>query len=517
MIKNIIAKNEIITPNVKELSFLKETFPSCFKADGSFDMSRFYEFLNDKIDISHEGYELKFLGKNYAKMLASLETETVIVPDEIHNILPDNKNSQNVYISGDNLDAIKHLLKSYHKQIKCIYIDPPYNTGTDGFTYNDKFNFTVDELVQRLSIDEEQARHILDLTNRGSASHSAWLMFMYPRLQLARDLLTDDGAIFISIDDNEQANLKIMCNDIFGEENFIGCIANINNPKGRSDDKYFATAHEYLMIYKRRDFQINLFEAEEKVTKRYREKDIHNEKYRLIDLRKTGDADLRENREEMFYPFFYNTETNDLILGQKDEIAPDGYITILPMKTTDIEGRWRWGHDDEAMQKGFCNLVAQYMPQKKQWSIFEKDYLKNKAGVTPTTAWTFKDVNSERGTEAFTSLGFDKDIFPKPKPLGTLERIFKIATNENDIICDFFSGSATTAEAIMKLNHENPLSSRKYILVQLQEQTKDKSIARKKAMIRLIKSDRNESSGLPEKLGKQILMPIWILVSNIIS
>ena len=462
MIKNIIAKNEIITPNVKELSFLKETFPSCFKTDGSFDMSRFYEFLKDKIDISHEGYELKFLGKNYAKMLASLETETAMVHRR------------------DKLDAIKHLLKSYHKQIKCIYIDPPYNTGTDGFTYNDKFNFTVDELVQRLSIDEEQARHILDLTNRGSASHSAWLMFMYPRLQLARDLLTDDGAIFISIDDNEQANLKIMCNDIFGEENFIGCIANINNPKGRSDDKYFATAHEYLMIYKRRDFQINLFEAEEKVTKRYREKDIHNEKYRLIDLRKTGDADLRENREEMFYPFFYNTETNDLILGQKDEIAPDGYITILPMKTTDIEGRWRWGHDDEAMQKGFCNLVAQYMPQKKQWSIFEKDYLKNKAGVIPTTAWTFKDVNSERGTEAFTSLGFDKDIFPKPKPLGTLERIFKIATNENDIICDFFSGSATTAEAIMKLNHENPLSSRKYILVQLQEQTKDKSIARKK-------------------------------------
>lgn len=145
MIKNIIAKNKIITPDIKELSFLKETFPSCFKADGSFDMSRFYEFLKDKINISHEGYELEFLGKNYAKMPASLESGTVIVPDEIHNILPENKNSQNVYISGDNLDAIKHLLKSYHKQIKCIYIDLPYNTGTDGFTYNDKFNFTVDE------------------------------------------------------------------------------------------------------------------------------------------------------------------------------------------------------------------------------------------------------------------------------------------------------------------------------------------------------------------------------------
>lgn len=203
MIKDIISANESVVPNGKEMTILEEYFPSCFKSDGSFDMGRFSEYLKDKVDISHEGYELKFLGKSYAKLLASLDTETVIVPDEEHNLKPENISSENVYISGDNLDALKHLLKSYAGEIKCIYIDPPYNTGSDGFVYSDSFKFSVEDLTEKLSIDEEEARRILDLTNRGSASHSAWLTFMYPRLQLARDLLDDDGIIFISIDDNE--------------------------------------------------------------------------------------------------------------------------------------------------------------------------------------------------------------------------------------------------------------------------------------------------------------------------
>lgn len=478
MIKDIISANEAVSPNDKEIAILKEYFPSCFNSDGSFDMSRFSELLKDKVDVTHEGYELKFLGKSYAKLLASIDTETVIVPDTEHNSRPENARSENVYISGDNLDGLKHLLKSYAGQIKCIYIDPPYNTGTDGFVYNDTFNFTVNELVERLSIGEEQAQHILDLTKRDSASHSAWLMFMYPRLQLARNLLSDDGVIFISIDAHELANLQIICDDIYGEENFIGCIANINNPKGRSDDKYFATAHEYILAYKYSEVSLNPLDAEEKVTKRYRETDSNGELYRLIDLRKTGDSDLRSDREDMFYPFFYNEETDTLILGEKDATAPDDYITILPMKTATIEGRWRWGHDDKSMQEGFQNLVAQYMPKKKQWSIFEKDYLHTKSGVTPTTAWTFKDVNSERGTEEFISLGFDKEVFPKPKPIGTIERIIKIGANDGDYVLDFFSGSATTAQAVLRSNVNGDLH-RKFILVQMSEPTKLNSVAQK--------------------------------------
>jgi adenine-specific DNA-methyltransferase len=248
MIRNIIRENESVTPNNREIKVLKENFPSCFRSDGSFDITRFKEFLNDKVTVSQEGYELRFLGKNYAKMLAALDTETVIVPDDEHNLKSENKNSQNVYISGDNLDGLKHLLKSYAGQVKCIYIDPPYNTGTDGFVYNDNFEFTAKSLMEKLSINEEEATRIIDLTSRGSASHSAWLLFMYPRLQLARDLLSDNGVIFISIDDNEQANLKLICDDIFGENNFIANIIVQSNKRGQTY-KQLAKTHEYLLVY----------------------------------------------------------------------------------------------------------------------------------------------------------------------------------------------------------------------------------------------------------------------------
>lgn len=251
MVKDIMRANETATLNQKELEVLNEYFPTCFHSDGSFDLMRFSEFLNNKVNVTKEGYELKFLGKNYARMLASLDTETVIVPDDTHNSKPENINSENVYISGDNLDGLKHLLKSYAGKIKCIYIDPPYNTGTDGFVYSDKFNFTNKFLMEKLSISEEQAQHILDLTTRGSASHSAWLMFMYPRLQLARDLLSNDGAIFISIDDNEQANLKIICDDIFGEENCMGTIARATGQTTGQDSGGLGSSFDYAFVYGR--------------------------------------------------------------------------------------------------------------------------------------------------------------------------------------------------------------------------------------------------------------------------
>ncbi len=248
MVRDIIEANETLEPNTKEITVLRENFPSCFKEDGSFDIERFKEFLKGKVAVSHEGYELKFLGKNYARLLASMDSTCVIVPDEEHNSKPENRESQNIYISGDNLDGLKHLLKSYARKVKCIYIDPPYNTGSDGFVYKDSFSFTAEELSEKLSIDEEQAARILDLTKRGSASHSAWLMFMYPRLLLARDLMTDDGVIFISIDDNECHNLKLICDDVFGEENFVANIIVQANKRGQTY-KQIAKTHEYLLVY----------------------------------------------------------------------------------------------------------------------------------------------------------------------------------------------------------------------------------------------------------------------------
>ena len=220
MIRDIIQNNASVTGNERILKLLHRDFPQCFTSDGKFDLDVFQSLVAESVPTANEGYSLQFLGKSYATLVASTDTTTVIVPDEEHNSKPENRNSQNIYISGDNLDALKHLRNSYAEAVKCIYIDPPYNTGSDGFVYNDSFNYTSEELQKRLGISESAADRILEMTTKGSASHSAWLAFMFPRLLLARDLLTKDGVIFISIDDNEQANLKLLCDSVFGEENF---------------------------------------------------------------------------------------------------------------------------------------------------------------------------------------------------------------------------------------------------------------------------------------------------------
>lgn len=249
MIKDIIGRNTEAAAGQKEIKVLREYFPQCFNANGEFDIEAFKAALPEGTTLTDETSGFNWLGKNYARMLTNMDTTTLIRPDEEHNAKPENRDSKNVYISGDNLDALQHLVKSYGEKVKVIYIDPPYNTGSDGFVYNDKFNFTADELAKRLDISRERAERILSMTRRGSTSHAAWLTFMLPRLSFARNLLTDDGVIFISIDDNEQANLKKLCDEVFGEENLVGQIiwknATDNNPTN------IAIEHEYILCYTR--------------------------------------------------------------------------------------------------------------------------------------------------------------------------------------------------------------------------------------------------------------------------
>lgn len=367
--------------------------------------------------------------------------------------------SENKIIHGDNLEALKALLPEYEGKIKCIYIDPPYNTGNENWIYNDNVN---DPKIKKW-LGQVVGKEAEDLTR-----HDKWLCMMYPRLKLLHQLLAEDGAIFISIDYREQANLKLACIEIFGVNNYITEIACINNPKGRSDDKYFATAHESIVVFgKSSKFEIGGFKPEENITKRYNKVDSLNRKYREIDLRKTGDEDLRKDRPEMFYPFFYNKVTNDIMVGNIEEDTPHGCIRILPMKSKDIDGRWRWGYNTAKNQVDI--LIVRYMSAKKQWGVFEMDYLDKREAITPTTHWNFKDVNSERGTEVFIKfLGFKKQDFPNPKPVGTIERIINIATKPGDIILDSFAGSGTTAHAVLKLNQQDG-GNRKFILVEMED------------------------------------------------
>lgn len=478
MIKTTLSANENISPNDKEISILKECFPSCFKSDGSFDMIRFSEFLKDKIDIAHEGYELKFLGKNYARLLSSLETETVIVPDEVHNSLPENCNSENIYISGDNLDGLKHLLKSYAGKIKCIYIDPPYNTGTDGFVYNDKFNFTIDDLVQRLSTSEDQAQHILDLTTRGSASHSAWLMFMYPRLQLARDLLTDDGIIFISIDDNEQSNCKLICDDIFGEDNFLTCISRATGtPTGGGFDG-LVNELDYILIYARNisTASINSLERLEKDEEIYNEIDEQGNRYLTRSLRRTGGDNRREDRPTMYFPM----------------IDPDGN-EVYPIGPSGYESRWICNRETATQleSNGMIVWKKRKLLGKEVWHPYQKHYLNGK-NKKPGNIWKqfFCPDNNQvflwdeiegnkKATRDIRDIFDGKKIFDTAKPIELIEKIISIGSNPKDIVLDFFSGSATTAHSLMNINCQSPESERKYILIQLPEQVKKNSDSEK--------------------------------------
>src|SRR5690554_6108547 len=479
MIKDILNKNEKMTPNSKEIAILKEHFPSCFKSDGTFDIEKFKGFLSDKITVTDEGYELKFLGKNYARLLASVDTTTVITPNEEHNSKPENKNSENIYISGDNLDGLKHLLKSYSGKIKCIYIDPPYNTGTDGFIYNDNFNFTPESLSEKLSISEGQAERILDLTKRGSASHSAWLMFMYPRLVLARDLLKEDGVIFISVDDNEQANLKLICDDVFGENNFLTCISRATGtPTGGGFDG-LVNELDYILVYARdvAAAVINGLPMNEDDARIYNQVDENGNRYLIRSLRRTGGEDRRQDRPTMYYPL----------------VAPDG-TDIYPIGPTGYESRWICAPETaKALEEdGLIEWKKTDLQGKQVWHPYQKYYLENRTkkpgNVWQDFFWLPEDSSHEflwtdiegnkKATRDIRDLFDGQKVFETAKPIGLLEKVLTIGSNDGDIIVDFFSGSATTAHAIMRMNAVTQ-GKRKYILIQLQEPVKPGSDAEK--------------------------------------
>ena len=458
MIKQIIENNAEVKPNSKKLEALKEYFAGCFTAEGAFDIERFKDMMKDEVNISNEGYSLDFLGKDYANLIASIDTTTVIEPDLEHNAKPENKDSENIYISGDNLDALKHLLKSYAGKVKCIYIDPPYNTGSDGFVYNDNFRFTPEELEKKLSIDEEEAKRILDLASRGSSTHSAWLMFMSPRLQLARELLSKDGVIFISIDDNEQADLKLLCDYVLGEDNFVAQFIWISKTGGGSDNNEVVADHEYVLCYSRNSGQENaiskmLLESEElNLTDEYGA-------YRLgRELNKWGANSRREDRPTMFFP----------IPGPNGE-------DVYPIRNDNSEGCWRWGK--KAMFDAVNNHNVEYSKRENGTFIVYEKIRTTNPRTKPYRTFLKECGTTAEGTKQIKAL-FGTKVFDYPKPVELVRNLLRMGSEDGDIVVDFFGGSSTTAQAVMELNNSEDVS-RRYILIQLPEKPKDGSEAQK--------------------------------------
>lgn len=471
----------------RNIEMLGQMFPNCLtetiNADGKlvraidFDKLR-QELACEVVEGADERYQFTWPDKRAAIRLANAPINKTLRPCRDESV--DFDNTENLYIEGDNLEVLKLLRENYLGKVKMIYIDPPYNTGND-FVYNDDFAQGKAEFEAQSGLFDEEGRRMADPMVQNTESngrfHTDWLNMIYPRLKVAKDLLSDDGVVFISIDGNEVDNIKKICNEVFGEVNQIGIISNINNPKGRSDDKFLATAHEYIIVFAKSIQHLVWygFEPTDEITKRYNKTDADGKKYREIDLRKTGENDLREDRPNLFYYFYYNESNGDFYPSYEDKEI-EGYIKIKPQREDLKEGNWRWGLETAKSQLSL--LIPKFMPARKVWGVMQKDYLEGRSLVKPTSSWTFKDVNSERGTEEFINLGFDKRVFPKPKPIGTILRCCKLASNNDDVILDFFSGSATTAHAVMQLNAEDG-GNRKFIMVQLPEKTDEKSEAYK--------------------------------------
>lgn len=447
---------------------LSAVVPEAF-ADGKINWDTLREALGETLeDETQEHFGLFWPGKHEARKLAAMPSKGTLIPQPGQGV--DEDSTHNLFIEGDNLEVLKLMQKSYAGRVKLIYIDPPYNTGND-FVYPDDYSEPLDAYLKRTGQVDEGGQ--LLTTNRQASGrfHSNWLNMIFPRLQLARLLLREDGFIFISIDHHEVHNLVALMNEVFGEENFIALVANVNNPKGRSDDKFVATAHEHLLIYRKSEKALlGGWAPEDNVLKRYRKTDKNGLKYREIDLRKTGDADRREDRPNMFYYFLFNEKTNEFYPSREGN-TPTGFIQIKPTREDGVDGRWRWEMNTslEKIEK----LIPKFMPVRQTWTVVEMDYLDPNEQIKPTSAWTKKEFNSERGSEQFIDLEFKKEDFPRPKPLGLIRHILELATtpSNGDIILDYFAGSGTTAHGIMELNAIDG-GNRKYILVQYPEKTK---------------------------------------------
>ncbi len=468
---DIQKSNEAITPNSRELTILKKYFPQCFSKPDTdengniikehFDIEKLTELLNkDEVDIKKEGFTLNFLGKSYAHYQSNLDSETVIVPDEKNA----ETNSDNVYIVGDNLDALQHLKYSYAEMIKCIYIDPPYNTGKDDFVYNDKFGFTPKELVEKLDISEEEAERICSMN--GKCTHSAWLTFMYPRLALARELLRDDGVIFISIDDNEQANLKRLCDEVFGEgNNLINCIW-VN---GRTSASHFTKSHEYILGYAKNIELLPLFEynGRENISDRTIKKP--GEKNPLSDIDFPAGIEF-ECEDKIFPNKFGQSEPVEIVKGifecKNGKLANP--VTIrAAWAMADMIKNWLKG-ERVIDQKG--QVVSRFYFKSNGVLQYEKI----KGTIHPSSV--IQNITTKSGTNEIDNL-FGKTVFPFPKATDLIKYLMPM-TKDEDIILDFFSGSGTTAHAVMDLN-ANDTGNRKFIMVQLDEPVKKDSEAEK--------------------------------------
>ena len=471
---------DLIQENVKKL---KEIFPEIFTED-QVDLDLLGELLSNgggyrKLDTSKERYSLTWNGKSEARQIAQEVSTGTLRPAKEESKNWDN--TENIYIEGDNLEVLKLLQKSYHGKIKMIYIDPPYNTGKD-FVYKDNFKDNIENYKKVTGQVSEEGTKLTTNTDTDGRYHSNWLNMMYPRLKLARNLLTDDGVIFISIDDNEQANLKKLCDEIFGEENFVAQIVWERAYAPVNLKKHFSESHDYIICYSK---NINLsinngLKRSEEADNRYSNPDNDPR-----GIWKSGDLSVGPAIKEKVYEII--TPSGRKIL------PPNGYCWRLDkekFKEYVKENRIWFGRDGNNVPS-----IKRFLSEVKQ-------------NVTPMTIWKYTEVgHSQDATKKLKELFHEVHVFDYSKTVELIKRCIELYTVQDDIVLDFFSGSATTAHSIMQLNAEDG-GDRKYIMVQLPELCDEDSEACKAGYKNICEIGKERIRRAGEKIKSDESLPL---------
>jgi len=467
--KNITNKIDKQSPDLRQemLDKLKKLYPPLFDNEGMLNQDELEQLVSDFSTPQTEKYEFNWAGKQQSKKKAFNASRATLRSDEKRSV--DFNNTGNLIIEGDNLEVLKLLQKSYFGKIKCIYIDPPYNTGND-FIYPDDYSEDKQAYWERSGVKQNGVK--LD-TNTDSSGryHSNWLSMMNPRLLLARNLLKEDGVIFVSIDDNEVHNLRKLMDEVFGEESFISDITVVSNLKGRNDKKYIATANERMLMYVKSDeFEETGLRLPQAQLDEYKFKDENDDEYREIELRKRGGPDTRAERPNMYYPFYTDLKSGEVSLEKTEKFT----IEVLPVKSNGVDGRWRWGID--TARNRLKLLIARKLNNDSGCRIYEKDYLHGSGGIRrikPKSVMLGSKYSTDIATKNYKKIMPDVP-FTSPKAMTLLRDVIEYSTVDGDFVLDFFAGSGTTAHAVMDLNKEDS-SNRKFILVQIPEAIDEKS------------------------------------------
>ena len=473
------------TPQKERLETLRLLMPEVFD-EGHIDWEKLKAALGENVNFANERYVLNWAGKSEAFRVMQQPSTATLVPCREESV--DFDNTQNVFIEGENMEVLKVLQKSYFRKVKMIYIDPPYNTGSDSFIYPDKYSESKEEYLRRVGDKNEEGYMTRDGMFRKNAKengqyHSNWLNMMMPRLYLAKSLLREDGVIFISIDDNEVHNLRLLMNEIFGEENFVAQFIWHAKKGGGSDSSKIVTDQEYVLCYLKSDNPAGALQKVELVGETLDKQDEKGSYRRGRELNKWGSNSRREDRPTMYFP----------IKG------PNGK-EVYPIRNDGSEGCWRWGR--KAMKAIVEAGDVEFVERQDGTYIAYEKIRNTDARFKPYRTFINCGTTAD-GSKLIKSI-FGAKYFDFPKPLDLITILANIGLGENDILLDFFSGSGTTAHAVMELNKDG--GNRKYICVQLPELCEEKSEAYKAGYktIAEISKERIRRAGV--KIRKEVEM-----------